>query len=121
VLAVLALALASVGLYSLVSFGVSMRRQEIGVRMALGAESSHIRRLILAEAARLAMAGVAAGGAMALVSGRALALLLFGVGPADLPTLVAAATILAGVAVAASYAPARSAARTDPMLALRAE
>ena len=121
VLAVLALALASVGLYSLVSFGVSMRRQEIGVRMALGAASSDILRLILAEGARLAFAGVAAGAVLALASARALGSLLFGVSPADVPTLLAAALLLAGVAVVASYVPARSAARTDPMAALRAE
>ena len=121
VLAVLALALASVGLYSLVSFGVSMRRQEIGVRMALGAASSDILRLILAEGARLAFAGVAAGAVLALASARALGSLLFGVSPADVPTLLAAALLLAGVAVAASYVPARAAARTDPMTALRAE
>ena len=71
--------------------------------------------MILAEGARLAVAGVAAGAVLALVSARALGSLLFGVSPADVPTLVAAALLLAGVAVAASYVPARSAARTDPM------
>ena len=121
VLAVLALALASVGLYSLVAFGVSRRRQEIGVRMALGAASTDILRLILAEGARMAAAGVAAGALLAIAGTRALGSLLFGVSPLDLPTLAAAAILLAAVAVAASYLPARSAARTDPMLALRAE
>jgi putative ABC transport system permease protein len=121
VLAVLALTLASVGLYSLVAFGVSTRRQEIGVRMALGAASSDIMRLILAEGARMAAAGVVAGVILALAGTRALESLLFGVSPIDLPTLGAAALLLAAVAVAASYVPARSAARTDPMLALRAE
>jgi putative ABC transport system permease protein len=121
VLAVLALALASVGLYSLVAFGVSRRRQEIGVRMALGAASTDILRLILAEGARMAAAGVAAGALLAVAGTRALGSLLFGVSPLDLPTLGAAAILLAVVAVAASYLPARSAARTDPMLALRAE
>jgi len=121
VLALLALALASVGLYSLSAFGVSRRRQEIGVRMALGAASSDILRLILAEGARMAAAGVAAGALLALAGTRALRSLLFGVSPIDLPTLGAAAILLAAVAVGASYLPARSAARTDPMLALRAE
>ena len=111
VLAVLALALASVGLYSLVAFGVSTRRQEIGVRMALGAASTDILRLILAEGARMAAAGVAAGALLALAGTRALGSLLFGVSPIDLPTLGAAAILLAVVAVAASYIPARSAAR----------
>jgi predicted permease len=121
VLAMLALTLASIGLYSLVAFGVSTRRQEIGVRMALGAGSGDILRLILTEGARLAAAGVAAGVLLALAGTRALGSLLFGVSPVDLPTIAAAAAVLALVAVAASYIPARSAARTDPMLALRAE
>ena len=121
VLAVLALALASVGLYSLVAFGVARRRQEIGVRMALGAASKDILRLVLVEGARMAAAGVAAGVLLALAGTRALGSLLFGVSPMDLPTLGAAAILLAVVAVAASYLPARAAARTDPMLALRAE
>ena len=121
VLAVLALVLASVGLYSLVSFGVSRRRQEIGVRIALGAASADILRLILTEGARMAAAGVAVGALLALAGTRALGSLLFGVSPIDLPTLGAAAILLAVVAVAASYVPARSAARTDPMAALRAE
>jgi ABC-type antimicrobial peptide transport system permease subunit len=118
---VLALTLASIGLYSLVAFGVSARRKEIGVRMALGAASSDILRLILAEGAGMAAAGVVAGGILAAAGARALGSLLFGVGPIDLPTIGAAALLLAGVAVAASYMPARAAARTDPMLALRAE
>ena len=80
-----------------------------------------IQRLILAEGARMATAGVAAGGLLALAGTRALGSLLFGVSPVDLPTLGAAAILLAAVAVAASYIPARSASRTDPMIALRAE
>lgn len=121
VMAVLALTLASIGLYSLVAFGVSTRRKEIGVRMALGAASSDILRLILSEGAGMAAAGVVAGGILAAAGARALGSLLFGVSPIDLPTIGAAALLLAGVAVAASYMPARAAARTDPMLALRAE
>ena len=91
------------------------------MRMALGADSTDILRLILTEGARMAAAGVAAGALLAIASTRALGSLLFGVSPIDLPTLAAAAILLAAVAVAASYLPARSAARTDPMLALRAE
>src|SRR6185436_6869061 len=90
VLAVLALVLASVGLYSLVSFGVSRRRQELGVRMALGANSGDILRLILGEGARMAAAGLAAGAVLALAGTRALGSLLFGVSPIDLPTIGAA-------------------------------
>ena len=89
--------------------------------MALGAASSDIVRLVLGEGVRMAAAGVAVGGMLALAGTRALGSLLFGVGPMDLPTIAASALVLAGVAVAASYVPARSAARTDPMLALRAD
>jgi predicted permease len=121
VLALLALMLASIGLYSLIAFGVSTRRQEIGVRMALGAAGSDILRLILAEGARMAAAGVVAGIVLAVAGTRVLGSLLFGVSPIDLPTLAVAAALLAVVAVAASYVPARSAARTDPMAALRAD
>ena len=121
VLAAVALILASVGLYSLVAFGVSTRTQEIGVRIALGARSSDILRLFLAEGARMAAAGVVAGVLLAFAGTRALESLLFGVSPTDVPTVGAAALLLAAVAIAASYVPARSAARTDPMAALRAD
>jgi predicted permease len=121
VLACVALMLASVGLYSLVAFGVSTRTQELGVRIALGARSSDILRLVLAEGARMATAGVVAGAILALAGTRALASLLFGVSPTDAPTLAVAATVLAAVTIAACNLPARAAARTDPMAALRAD
>jgi putative ABC transport system permease protein len=121
VLASLALALASLGLYSLIAFGVVARRQELGVRIALGAARGDIVRLVIGEGARMTSAGVAAGCVLALAGTRALGSLLFGVSPIDAPTIAAAAALLAGVALAASYIPARMAARTDPIAALRAE
>src|SRR5262249_22039734 len=121
VLAALALALASLGLYSLIAFGVSARRQELGVRVALGAASSDIVRLVLSHGARIAAWGVASGCVLAALGTRALASLLFGISPLDPVTLVAAAALLSIVALTASYIPARHAARSDPMAALRTE
>jgi putative ABC transport system permease protein len=121
VLASLALVLASLGLYSLIAFGVVARRQEFGVRIALGAARGDIVRLVVGEGARMASAGVAAGCLLALAGTRALGSLLFGISPIDAPTIAAAAAVLAGVALAASDIPARMAARTDPIAALRAE
>ncbi|HTK29037.1 MAG TPA: ABC transporter permease [Vicinamibacterales bacterium] len=121
VLAALALALASIGLYSLIAFDVSARRQELGVRVALGAASADIIRLVVFGGARTAAWGIAAGCVLALAGTRALGALLFGVSPLDAPTLAAAVALLGGVALLASYIPARAAARLDPMSALRAE
>ena len=121
VLAALALTLASIGLYSLIAFGVSARQQELGVRVALGAASRDIVRLVVGEGARTAAFGVAAGCALAVIGTRALGSLLFGVSPLDVPTLTVAAVLLAGVALVAAYLPARAAARVDPITALRAE
>jgi len=121
VLAALALMLASIGLYSLTAFGVSARQQELGVRVALGAASRDIIRLVVGEGARTASFGLAAGCALAVAGTRALGSLLFDVSPLDLPTLVGAAVLLAGVALVAAYLPARAAARVDPIRALRAE
>ena len=121
VLAALALALASLGLQQPIAFGVSARRQELGVRVALGAASSDIVRLVLGHGARIAAWGVGAGCVLAALGTRALASLLFGISPVDPATLAAAAALLSIVALAASYIPARYASRRDPMAALRAE
>ena len=121
VLAALALALASIGLYSLIAFGVSARRRELGVRVALGAASGDIVRMVVGEGVRIAALGVAAGSVLSALGTRALGSLLFGVSPLDLPTLAGAAALLAAIGMAAAYIPARAAARVDPMQALRAE
>ena len=121
VLAALALALASIGLYSLIAFGVSARRRELGVRVALGAASGDIVRMVVGEGVRIAALGVGAGLLLSAIGTRALGSILFGISPLDLPTLLGAAALLAAIGMAAAYIPARAAARVDPMQALRAE
>ncbi|HEY7700380.1 MAG TPA: FtsX-like permease family protein, partial [Vicinamibacteria bacterium] len=116
-----ALLLAAIGLYGVVAFSVSQRVREIGLRMALGASSSDVSRLVLREGLKLALAGVALGVAGALVTSRLLESLLFEVEPRDPVTLVLIAALLVAVALAASYLPARRASRIDPFLALRTE
>jgi putative ABC transport system permease protein len=117
----LALILSTVGLYGVISFTVARRTQEIGIRMALGADRARISTLILREASWLLAAGLAAGSAMALYVLRLAEKMLYGLEPQDPWSFVASATVLAGVALAASYVPARRAARLDPMVALRQE
>ena len=121
VFAALALALAMVGIYGVMSYSVSQRRQEIGIRMALGARSGDVFRMVVGCAMRLAAIGVATGLAGALAVTRALAALLYGVSPTDPATLAAMSTLIALVALGASCLPARRAARTDPLAALRYE
>jgi putative ABC transport system permease protein len=116
-----ALLLAAIGLYGVVAFSVSQRVREIGLRMALGASSSDVSRLVLREGLKLALGGIALGVAGALVTARFLESLLFEVGPRDPATLVLIGALLVAVALAASYLPARRASRIDPFLALRAE
>ena len=118
-LAAMAVLLAAVGLYSLIAFGVAVRRQEIGVRMALGAAASDILRLVVSDGAVMGAGGVIVGTLLSLIVTRALGSLLFGVGPLDPVTLVASAALIATVALLASSVPARSAARIEPMVALR--
>jgi predicted permease len=117
----LALLLSAVGLYSLMAYGVARRRREIGVRMALGASHGHILRLVVGRGLRLLVAGVGAGMLLAAVGTRALSALLFGVSPLDLGALAGAVGLLTIVAFAATYVPARAAARVDPMRVLRAD
>ncbi|MDQ2762713.1 MAG: ADOP family duplicated permease, partial [Pseudomonadota bacterium] len=121
VFAAAALALAAVGIYGVVAFSVTRRNQEIGIRMALGAQRSDVLHLILSEGARLALVGVAIGMATSLVLTRLLSSLLFGVTATDPITFVGVASILSFVALLASYIPARRAIRVDPMTALRYE
>jgi predicted permease len=118
-LAFLALALSAVGLYALVAFNVAVREQEIGVRVALGAASHDIVRLVVAEGAGAAGWGIVGGCALTAAGTRALTSLLFGVSALDLPTLASAAAAIAGIALLSAYVPARAAARIDPTDALR--
>jgi hypothetical protein len=116
-----AAALAAVGLYGVIAYGMAQRRGELGVRAALGATRGALVRLAVGEGARLAAAGVAVGAALALGASRVLASLVFGVGVRDAATYGAVAAGLAAVTLLASWIPARRAARVDPAAALRAE
>ena len=116
-----ALALAAVGVYGVVAFSVARRTQEIGVRMALGAQRSNVLGLVLGEGARLALLGVAIGIAVSFAITRLISSLLTGVSATDPLTFVGLAALLSLVALVASYVPARLAMRVDPMVALRYE
>jgi putative ABC transport system permease protein len=117
----MALVLAAIGIYGVVSFSVVRRTREIGTRMALGATPGSIWRLVIGESAKLVLLGLAVGIPAALLLTRTLGVLLFGVRPGDPLTFVAVASLLTLVALAAAYIPARSAMRVDPMVALRCE
>jgi predicted permease len=117
----LALLLAAIGIYGVMSYTVSQRRQEIGLRMALGAQLTSVRGMILGQTLKLTLIGVVLGLAGALVLARFLASLLFGIGTYDPVTFLGVALLLVGVALAASYIPARRAMRVDPIVALRYE
>ncbi len=117
----IALVLAAVGLYGLIAYSVAMRRQEIGIRIALGAGAMDVVRVTAARALALCGVGVVAGLGLAGAAGRALAGLLYGVRPADPASLAGAAAILCLAALAAALPPARRAARVDPMESLRVE
>jgi putative ABC transport system permease protein len=121
VFASLALALAAVGIYGVMSYAVAQRTQEIGIRMALGAEREHVLRMVLRNGTVLALAGIAIGLAAAFALARLIAALLFETSTADPPTFSAVPVLLLAVALLASYLPARRAARVDPMAALRCE
>jgi putative ABC transport system permease protein len=116
-----ALILAIVGVHGVLSYAVAQRTREIGIRVALGADTTKVRDLIIGDGARLATIGVAIGLAGALVLSRLMNSLLFGVGARDPLTFVGVAGLLAAVAVIASWLPARRASRVDPIVALRAD
>ena len=117
----LAILLAAIGTYGVIAYAVSQRTTEFGLRMALGAQRGDLMRMVLAQGARLVVPGALAGVALALVLGRAMKSLIYGVRPDDPMTFVAVAAMVMLVALVASYVPARRAAKADPMRALRAE
>jgi putative ABC transport system permease protein len=121
IFAALALLLATVGIYGVISYAVTQRTREIGVRMALGAGRADVLALVVGQGARVALAGIVIGGLGALALSRVLASLLYEVGPTDPVTFVAVPVLIAGVALLASYLPARRAAKLDAALAIRAE
>ena len=119
--ALTALLLAGLGIYGVISYIVSARTHEIGIRLALGAQSPNILRMILRQGLGLAIAGAAAGLVCALIVSHFMAGLLYGVRPADPLTFAGVAVLLIGVALLACYIPARRALRVDPLVALRHE
>lgn len=120
-LGVLALLLAAAGIYSVMSYIVSLRTQEIGLRMALGAESSRVLRAVLREGLRQVFFGLVTGVVAALILSRLLVSLLYGLSPDDPQIFIAVILLLTAVATAACYLPARRATQVDPMVALRYE
>jgi ABC-type antimicrobial peptide transport system permease subunit len=117
--ALLGLVLATLGIYGVISFSVTRQIQAIGIRMALGASTTHVQRAVLFDTLRLAAAGIVLGGAASLASARFIAAMLFRTSPWDGSTYVWMALALLSMALVAGYLPARRASRIDPIQALR--
>jgi ABC-type antimicrobial peptide transport system permease subunit len=118
---VLALLLACIGLFGLMSYNVSRRTNEIGIRMALGAQRKDVVRMVLSESLLLVAIGVAIGFGVALAAGRLVTSVLFGLSASDIATFVSAIVLMIAVSTLAGYLPARRASRVDPMIALHYE
>jgi putative ABC transport system permease protein len=121
IFAAVALVLAAIGIFGVLSYAVAQRTREIGIRMALGAQEGSVVRLVVRQAMTLVMAGVVVGTAAALLLSQTMTKMLFSVKPTDPVTFGAVAITLNGVALLACYVPARRATRVDPIVALRAE
>jgi putative ABC transport system permease protein len=119
IFAFIALILASIGIYGVISYSVAQRGHEIGLRMALGAQRGNILRLILAQGLKLVIIGIAVGLFCAYVGTRVITGLLYGISPTDLVTFVAVPVFLTGVAMLACLIPALRATRVDPLVSLR--
>jgi putative ABC transport system permease protein len=120
-LGAIALLLATIGIYGVVVYSVNLRTKEIGIRAALGANTQGIVVMVLLDAARFIVPGIAVGVAISLALARMVSILLFGISPGDPATFFGAAIVLIGVGTAATVIPAMRAARLDPIIALRNE
>jgi ABC-type antimicrobial peptide transport system permease subunit len=121
ILAAIALVLSGVGIHGLLSFTVSSRTREIGVRMALGAEASRVRRMVLRDGVLLALSGIVPGAALAYVAGRAMEALLVGVTPGDTATFASALALCMATTLLGCLRPAMRASSVDPATAMRGE
>jgi ABC-type antimicrobial peptide transport system permease subunit len=117
--AALGIVLAALGIYGVISYSVTQRTQEIGIRMALGATMGQVQRSVLVKTLRLALIGIAAGAVASLLVSRTIAALLFNTALSDPITFAAMVVLIGAVALLAGYIPARRASRVNPMVALR--